>query len=147
MDFLEWKCMNFEYSFIEFAPSGPTVNILGLVQIIAWRRPVDKSLSEPVMVSLPNHICVTRPQWVNWIDMILWYIMSAEYDKNDKKYECHPVIRIVAQWLICGVGFRHQKPSEARDRFTWCRNNCHWSIAHCGPVMSDGKLELGQRCS
>ena len=32
---------------------------------MAWRRPGDKPLSEPVMVSLMTHICVTRPQWVN----------------------------------------------------------------------------------
>ena len=31
---------------------------------MAWRRPGDKPLSEPMMVSLPTHICVTRPQWV-----------------------------------------------------------------------------------
>ena len=32
---------------------------------MAWRRPGDKPLSEPMMVRLPTHICVTRPQWVN----------------------------------------------------------------------------------
>ena len=32
---------------------------------MAWRRPGDKPLSEPMMVSLPMHICITRPQWVN----------------------------------------------------------------------------------
>ena len=31
---------------------------------MAWRRPGDKSLSGPMMVRLPPHICVTRPQWV-----------------------------------------------------------------------------------
>ena len=31
---------------------------------MAWRRPGDKPLSEPVMVCSPTHICVTRPQWV-----------------------------------------------------------------------------------
>ena len=40
-------------------------NIPALVQIMAWRRPGDKPLSGPVMVSLLTHICVTRPQWVN----------------------------------------------------------------------------------
>ena len=39
-------------------------NIPSLVQIMAWRRPGDKPLSEPVMVSLLTHICVTQPQWV-----------------------------------------------------------------------------------
>ena len=32
---------------------------------MAWRRLGDKPLSEPMMISLPMHICVTRPQWVN----------------------------------------------------------------------------------
>ena len=36
-----------------------------MVQIMAWRGQSDKPLSEPMMVSLPTHICVTRPQWVN----------------------------------------------------------------------------------
>ena len=31
---------------------------------MVWRRPGDKPLSEPMMVSLLTHICVTRPQWV-----------------------------------------------------------------------------------
>ena len=35
-----------------------------LVQIMAWRRRGDKPLSEPMMVSLPTLIWVTRPQWV-----------------------------------------------------------------------------------
>ena len=47
-----------------FVPKGPINNIPTLVQIMAWRRSGDKPLSEPMMVSLLTHICVTRPQWV-----------------------------------------------------------------------------------
>ena len=47
---------------LNFVPKSPINNISALVQITAWRRPGDKPLSEPVMVSLPTHICVTRPQ-------------------------------------------------------------------------------------
>ena len=43
---------------------GPIDNIPSLVQIMAWRRPGDKPLSEPMMVNLPTHICVTRLRWV-----------------------------------------------------------------------------------
>ena len=50
---------------LKFVPKGPINNILALAQIMAWRRPGDKPLSEPVMVSLLRHICVTRPHWVN----------------------------------------------------------------------------------
>ena len=45
-----------------FVPKGPINNIPALVQIMAWRRPGYKPLSESVMVSLPTHLCVTRPQ-------------------------------------------------------------------------------------
>ena len=50
---------------LKFVPKVPINNIPALVLIMAWRRPGDKPLSEPMMVSLPTHICVTRPQWVN----------------------------------------------------------------------------------
>ena len=50
---------------LKFVPKGRINNISALVQIMAWRRPGDKPLSEPMMVSLTTHICVTRPQWVN----------------------------------------------------------------------------------
>ena len=50
---------------LKFVPKGPIDNIPSLVQIMAWRRSGDKPLSEPMMVSLPTHICVTRTQWVN----------------------------------------------------------------------------------
>ena len=49
---------------LKFIPKGPITNIPALVQVMAWRRPGDKPLSEPMMVCLPAHICVTRPQWV-----------------------------------------------------------------------------------
>ena len=50
---------------LKFVPKGPINNFPTLVQIMAWRRPGDKPLSEPMLVSLPTCICVTRPQWVN----------------------------------------------------------------------------------
>ena len=65
MHFREWKCMNFHYDFTEVCSWGSKKeNIPALVQMMAWRLPGDKSLSEPVMVNVPTHICVTRPQWV-----------------------------------------------------------------------------------
>ena len=54
---------------LTFVPKAPINNIPALVQIMAWRRPGDKPLSEPMMVSLLMHICVTRPQWVNMIQI------------------------------------------------------------------------------
>ena len=40
---------------LKFVPKGPINNIPALVQIMAWRRPGDEPLSEPMMVSLPTH--------------------------------------------------------------------------------------------
>ena len=50
---------------LKFVPKIRINKTPALVQILAWRRPGDKPLSEPMMVSLPTHLCVTRPQWVN----------------------------------------------------------------------------------
>ena len=58
---------------LKFIPKVRINNIPAFVQIMAWRQPGDKSLSEPMMVSLLTHICVTRPQWVN----------SSPWDKMD----------------------------------------------------------------
>ena len=47
---------------LKFVPEGPINNIPALVQIMAWRWPGDKPLSEPwwrPMASLLTHICVT----------------------------------------------------------------------------------------
>ena len=49
---------------LKFVPKGPVNNIPAMVQIMAWRRPGAKPLSEPMVVSLPMHIYVARPQWV-----------------------------------------------------------------------------------
>ena len=50
---------------LNFVPKSPIDNIPTLFQIMAWRRPGDKLLSEAMMVSLLTHICVARPRWVN----------------------------------------------------------------------------------
>ena len=47
---------------LKFVPKGPINNNPALVWIMAWCRPGDKPLSETMMVILPMHICVTRPQ-------------------------------------------------------------------------------------
>ena len=66
-------------------------NIPALVQIMAWRRRGNKPLSEPVMVSLLTHICVTRPQWVKICWLILFTNMhqyGALYERSVVKQSC-----------------------------------------------------------
>ena len=50
----------FEFPLKKFVPKVPINSIPLLFQIMAWRRPGDKPLSEPMMVCLLTHICVTR---------------------------------------------------------------------------------------
>ena len=63
---------------LRFVPNGPINNIPAFVQIMAWRRPSDKPLSEPMMIISLTHICVTRPQWVKLLKItdiyryVLW---------------------------------------------------------------------------
>ena len=64
---------------MKFVPKRPFTNIPALVQIMAWHRPGDKPLSEPMLVSLLTHICVTRHQWVNNQNDMLIYTMLNLY--------------------------------------------------------------------
>ena len=60
---------------LKFVPKDPINNISALVLIMAWCRPGDKTLSEPMMVSLLRHICVTRPQECSSLNMLIHDIM------------------------------------------------------------------------
>ena len=76
---------------LKFVPKGPLNNIPALVLIMAWRRPGDRPLSEPMLVRSLTHICVTRPQWGNcgcaytiyykrlFLDMFIMLIVSSTY--------------------------------------------------------------------
>ena len=49
---------------LKFVPKGSINNITASVQIMVWRRPGDKPLSEPMLARLPTHISVIRPhEW------------------------------------------------------------------------------------
>ena len=87
---------------LKFVPKGQINNIPALVQIMAWRRPGAKPLSETMMVRLETHICVTQPQWVNVLACHLSFFMFcflvlskiAENDPND----WYVIIIIRAVW-------------------------------------------------
>ena len=96
----------------KFVPKCPIKKIPALVQIMAWRRPGDKPLSEPMMIRLQTHICVTRPQWVkphlprllhmHWcIRLTLipaWIRNYRHYKMLDKITYSFPK---AWQWIIC----------------------------------------------
>ena len=91
----------FKFS-LEFVPKGPINNIPALVQIMAWCHPGNKPLSEPVMVSLLTHICVTRPQWVKvlyMVEQIHVGVAGSRVDIDDR----HWSIRLCAHWSWLSV--------------------------------------------
>ena len=64
------------------------------VQIMAWSRPGDKPLSEPMMVSLQTHICVIWPPWVK----------SIKHGTNLQKYAIQCLHLCISKWnyvFIC----------------------------------------------
>ena len=98
MHFLEWT---FSWIWIKislkYVSKGPINTIPVLGQIMAWCRPGDKPLCEPMMVRLPMHICVTRPQWgivAIWCHQELtsshfWCAPELNYYDKEKKRNQH----------------------------------------------------------
>ena len=74
---------------------------------MAWRRPGDKPLSEPMMVRLPTHICAARPQWVNWTKVDLPSIWSCgvelifPYRQNGHHFTDHDFSCILVTEKFC----------------------------------------------
>ena len=69
--FVIFKCM-FSNKYIlilnkmslKYIPKGPIKDNPALFQMMAWHRPGDKPLFEPMMNILLTFICITQPQWV-----------------------------------------------------------------------------------
>ena len=77
---------------LKFIPKVRINNIPALVQIMAWRRPGDKPLSEPMMVRLPTHVCVTRPQWFDRYEQLYWWFIGKKIHHITKILLCLAVI-------------------------------------------------------
>ena len=73
---------------LKFVPKGPINNIPALVQIMAWRHPGDKPLSEPMIVSSLTHICVAWPQWVNRMTYIVNAMTAEGISSHDNDLVC-----------------------------------------------------------
>ena len=86
---------------LKFVPKRPINNIPALVQIIDWRRPGDKPLSEPVMVSLLTHICVTRPQWIRVLLVFTWVSIQPWNVNNASVRLCYSSWWIIQCQLQC----------------------------------------------
>ena len=97
---------------LKFVPRIQINNIPSLVQIMAWRQPGDKPLSEPMIVRLPMHICITRPRRVKTLP-------SQTRPHQSHKNQYHVGWQLMTSWH---EDQGHQLESYSRS---WC------SIFHC----------------
>ena len=74
---------------LTFVPKVRINNIPALFQIMAWHRPGDKPLSEPMMVCWQTHICVTRPQWVKEMTDVLTNVCTVEVLEGISNFMSH----------------------------------------------------------
>ena len=117
-------------------------NIPALVQIMAWRRPGDKPLSEPMVVRFTTHICVTRPQWVNVLDQIIcWkynyhiYIYAALEGVSFLNLDYNP--------LACVDDMYRMKFCEHSASIYFCLEIALWGARWLG---SKGPKKAGVTC-
>ena len=59
---------------LKFVPKVRINNIPALVQIMVWRRPGDKPLSEPMMVSLLTHIYMCHSASMSYSRQFIWNV-------------------------------------------------------------------------
>ena len=117
---------------LKFVPKGLINNIPALVLIMAWHRPGDKPLSEPMLVRSLTHICVTRPQWVD----------SLAPGKFERKFR-HVIskqILVIDGWGICceialiwmSLDFTYYQ-STLVQAMAWCRQATSHYLSQCWP--------------
>ena len=70
---------------LKFVPKGPINNVSASVQIMAWHQLSDKPLCEPIMVNLLTHLCITRSQWVKFLNQVNITRASSHPDDNQTR--------------------------------------------------------------
>ena len=128
-DILEWIFLNenvwisIEIS-LKFVPKGQINNIPALVQIMAWCRRGDKPLSEPMMIILMTHICVTRPKWVNYT--FLTEVICSDYPPiPNAKITQHFDSTGQHVSIECKPGYQFHDDSQIRS--SYCSTKGTWS--------------------
>ena len=117
---------------LKFVPKVRINNIPALVQIMAWRRPGDKPLSEPMMVSLLTPICVTRPQWVKTLLYLrnttgipprIAFLLSKrdlELKRNKKRiFSISKIFHLPSGLSYCHMSVKNDTLVALLERFSW----------------------------
>ena len=113
----------------KFVPKVQINNIAALVQIMAWRRPGDKPLSEPIMVSLQTHICVTWPQWVNLL----------KNTAHKELMSAGPIsLLLTTKQTAGGLTVHWIKPKQLLTGFRWYCKLSSWAYMFAPLITNNG---------
>ena len=117
----------FEFSVkmsLKSVAKGRINNIPALVEIMAWRHPGDKPLSEPMTVSLLTYICITRPQCVKVLNT--WRVHLCDHDSTHLVHSRQ--LKVSWYWY---AAFFYASRSQSR---TLPRNRTDRSLPRPNPV-------------
>ena len=90
---------------LKFVPNIPVNNIPALVQIMAWRRPGDKPLSDPMMVRSLTLKCVTLPQWDNHENQLVTKTTAQNETRKSTNYSQDALCSL--EWVKMLQRFKH----------------------------------------
>ena len=101
-----------------FVPDARFNNIREWVQTMAWHRPDETPLYEPMVVSLLTNICVTRPQWDSGIYFSKPFTITCR-----AKLPNH--VHIVSRCRVCSMHISGTRVSTSACTFyctyiQWC---------------------------
>ena len=141
-------CILINFS-LKYVRKGPINNITALVQIMAWRRPGDKPLSEPIMVNLLTHISVTRPQWVklrfrwSWGKKIsiLFYPISFSTIIFIASLDFEATLVPVPVKLLSIIQMEHMHPHQTTSNTTQCEQGGDW-VSKCRLIIRNAIMKL-----
>ena len=143
MHFHEWNIWISLKLSLKFVPKGRINNIPALVQIMAWRRPGDKPLSEAMMVSLPTHICVTWSQWVNRYNkpilppwqccFIIFIALSDEGWQVYIAFQTHLLCPVYKFCQLCFLLIFSSLISYISIYICWQLSNLNWVLDRAEP--------------
>ena len=121
----EWSSLRIS---LKFVPKVRINNSPSLVQIMAWCLPGDKPLSNPMVVSLLTHTCVTRPQW----DINRLYLAISCNSTTQRAHDA------ILMWLLrrndVATSFRRNNDIVFASHVRW--NAMIWNLFSCICVIS-----------
>ena len=83
---------------LEFIPKGQINNIPVLVQIMVWRRPGDKPISEPMMVRLSTHMHHWFRYWLVCVKPISGPIRASENGARWVRRAEAETVKLMNEW-------------------------------------------------